>query len=74
MISSSASRLYWISIEILIFQSKKWAYYTTKQQLFQEVKEIQNDDETIYEVRLLYLGKYLKEIKKTKNLIEIAVG
>ena len=36
-----------------------------------EVKEIQNEDETIYEVRLLYLGKYLKEIEKDVNIIEI---
>jgi len=37
-----------------------------------EIKEIKGDeDENIYEIRLIYLGKYLKEIEKDINIIEM---
>ena len=36
-----------------------------------EIKEIENEGETTYEVRLLYLGKYLKEIEKDVNIIKL---
>ena len=40
-----------------------------------EIKEINEkikDNKTIYEIKLLFLGKYIKEIKNDKNIIEIA--
>ena len=37
-----------------------------------DIKEIKGDeDENIYEIRLIYLGKYLKEIEKDVNIIEM---
>ena len=36
-----------------------------------EIKEIEDEDEKIYEIRLLYLGKYLKEISQDVNITEI---
>ena len=35
-----------------------------------DIKEIKIEDEIRYEIKLLYLGKYLKEIEKDKNLVE----
>ena len=35
-----------------------------------DIKEVKLNGETIYEINLLYLGKYLKEIEKNKDLIE----
>ena len=37
-----------------------------------EIKEKLIDNKMIYEIKILYLGKYLKEIKKDKNIVEIA--
>ena len=36
----------------------------------QGIKEIKMNDEEIYEIKLLYLGKYIKEIQKDNNYIE----
>ena len=38
------------------------------------VKEINLNMQRIYEIKLLYLGKYLKEIEKDKKLIEKAIN
>ena len=41
-----------------------------------EIKEINEnitDNRKIYEIKLLYLGKYLTEIKNDKNIIEIKI-
>ena len=35
-----------------------------------DIKEVNLNGENIYEINLLYLGKYLKEIEKNKDLIE----
>ena len=35
------------------------------------INEIGDNGETIYEIRLLYLGKYLKEIEKDVNIVEM---
>ena len=35
------------------------------------INELEEDGEIIYEIRLLYLGKYLKQIEKDVNIIEI---
>ena len=35
-----------------------------------DIKEVKLKGGKIYQIKLLYLGKYLKEIKKNKNLIE----
>ena len=35
-----------------------------------DIKEIKIEGEIRYEIKLLYLGKYLKEIEKDKNLVE----
>ena len=37
-----------------------------------EVNEITEDNNKIFEIKLLYLGKYLKEIRNNKNLVEMA--
>ena len=34
-----------------------------------EIKEKNFEGENIYEIKLLYLGKYLEDIEKDKNLI-----
>ena len=34
-----------------------------------EIKEVENNEEKVYEIRLLYLGKYLKAIEKDINII-----
>jgi hypothetical protein len=34
--------------------------------------EINDNNEKIYEIKLLYLGKYLNELRNNKNLVEIA--
>ena len=36
-----------------------------------EVKELEKDGRTIYEIKLLYLGKYIKEIENEKNIVEL---
>ena len=34
-----------------------------------DIKEVYNGNENIYEIKLLYLGKYLKDIENDKNII-----
>ena len=34
-----------------------------------DIKQINIDNEKVYEIRLLYLGKYLKDIENDKNII-----
>ena len=53
------------------------SYYHEREVLFfpyssfeiKDIKQIKIDDEEVYEIRLLYLGKYLKDIENDKNLI-----
>ena len=37
-----------------------------------EIKEKLKNNKKIFEIKLLYLGKYLNELKNNKNLVEIA--
>ena len=36
-----------------------------------EIKEIEKNGSQIYEIKLLYLGKYIKEIENDKNIVEL---
>ena len=38
-----------------------------------EINEINKSNETIYEIKLSYLGKYLEEIKNDKNIMEYGI-
>ena len=35
-----------------------------------EIKQIKKDNKVLYEIRLLYLGKYIKEIENDKKIVE----
>ena len=49
-----------------IIQMKKKYYFFSSSF---EIKEIKIGGEKGYEIKLLYLGKYLKEIENNKNII-----
>ena len=57
---------------------EKLSYFEEKEVLFfpfssfeiKDIQEINDKNEKIYEIKLLYLGKYIKEFKKDKTFIE----
>ena len=57
---------------ISIFNSEKEVlFFPFSPFEIKEIKEIDDEDGKMYEIRLLYLGKYLKEIEKDVNITEI---
>ena len=57
---------------ISIFNSEKEVlFFPFSPFEIKEIKEIDDEDGKMYEIRLLYLGKYLKEIEKDVNITDI---
>ena len=54
--------------DLSFFQEKEVLFFPFSFFEIKDINQIYDNNEVIYEIKLLYLGKYIKELKKDKNI------
>ena len=54
--------------DLSFFKEKEVLFFPFSSFEIKDIKQIYDNNELIYEIKLLYLGKYIKELKKDKNI------
>ena len=54
--------------DLSFFQEKEVLFFPFSSFEIKDINQIYDNNEVIYEIKLLYLGKYIKELKKDKNI------
>ena len=54
--------------DLSFFKEKEVLFFPFSSFEIKDINQIYDNNEVIYEIKLLYLGKYIKELKKDKNI------
>ena len=57
-------------VELSFYEEKEVLFFPFSSFEIKDIKETTNENEKIYEIKLLYLGKYIKEFEKNKVNVE----